>query len=839
MNEINITINNQPIKCSDGESILQVARRVGIEIPAICYLQGCSPTVACKLCMVDIDGKRNYSCNAKVKEGMNVLTHTDEIKQERNAIMQSYDVNHPLQCGVCDKSGECELQNYTLKMQVTSQNYCIKESDKPFKSWAKAVYDPNLCIMCERCATTCKDNIGEANLKGAKADTLEPLDTNLWKDTMPKDALSVWARKQKGLIDFVGEAPCFDCGECISVCPVGALSTNDFKYKANAWELKSIDSTCYHCAMGCKISYDVRHNDSLGTPHIFRIKNDFYFNPICGAARYGYDITSTSNARQNLETAIAAFRSATAINIGNLATNEEALVLNHIAKTLNIPLHNDEALQFKSFISTYLHYAKREGLNNLDVFDNSENLIFIGTALNYEALGLRYKLNNKLKMQKGTQVLYFHPLFDNLIASLSRNVTHIGFKQDSLDIALSAIALAFVESGTDSSEATNALRDLIKPLLDSKVTQSKMVDKEIKETITRVNENNEEVQEEVAKIVQEEVSETYYEALKNAGLEAFSNISQMIANKPLVIVGAEVFNHARATTLAHILGLLESSGAIKVLLIPPFSNALGIAMLCDLAPKDNTNSVDSSYTIGFRAKGNFVLESNFISQDSAEVVAQSPDFILPALNQMEGTYMNMDSRILPLRAALKFSGYDLSDIARAFGMDKEYLIDYTPLICGESFDNLPNAYLNDGTNNRGIRLDRFSTTALDSNSNIESITLDSNTSTDYNAYKLFSPSQFNTYTAKGVHLQNKMGIYVSKEKLEALGLKEGEMLELLDSSSKQSISAAVYIDYYLQEPYFLINPMIEGVDNIFKRGYWAKLEATNANNANIAQKESL
>ena len=125
MSQITITINNQSIQCNEGESILNIARKEGIEIPALCYLSGCSPTMACKLCMVDIDGKRNYSCNTKAKEGMNILTHTDEINRERNAIMQSYDVNHPLQCGVCDKSGECELQNYTLKMQVSAQEYQI------------------------------------------------------------------------------------------------------------------------------------------------------------------------------------------------------------------------------------------------------------------------------------------------------------------------------------------------------------------------------------------------------------------------------------------------------------------------------------------------------------------------------------------------------------------------------------------------------------------------------------------------------------------------------------------------------------------------------------------
>ncbi len=86
MSKITITINGRTLSCNEGESILQIARREGIEIPTICYLSGCSPTMACKLCMVDIDGKRNYSCNSKAKEGMNILTHTEEINKERNVV---------------------------------------------------------------------------------------------------------------------------------------------------------------------------------------------------------------------------------------------------------------------------------------------------------------------------------------------------------------------------------------------------------------------------------------------------------------------------------------------------------------------------------------------------------------------------------------------------------------------------------------------------------------------------------------------------------------------------------------------------------------------------------
>ena len=104
------------------EYILNAARANDVFIPAICYLTRCSPTLACRICLVEADGKQVYACNAKVKDGMEITVSTPNILEERRAIMEVYDVNHPLQCGVCDKSGECELQNYTLEVGVDSQS---------------------------------------------------------------------------------------------------------------------------------------------------------------------------------------------------------------------------------------------------------------------------------------------------------------------------------------------------------------------------------------------------------------------------------------------------------------------------------------------------------------------------------------------------------------------------------------------------------------------------------------------------------------------------------------------------------------------------------------------
>ena len=313
-----IKIENKEFECHEGETILEVARRNNIQIPTICFLSGCSPTLACKMCMVEVNGKRVYSCNAKVKDGMNVLIATDEILKDRKEIMTTYCVNHPLECGVCDKSGECELQDFTLHTKVDLQLFGLQEADKKSYSFAQSFYDPALCIMCERCVTTCKDNIGENNLKAGKANLFSP---DNYKDSMSKDPYSVWAKRQKGLIEFIGKNECKDCGECISVCPVGAMTYKDFTYTSNAWELEKVYSTCGFCAAGCNLIYNIKHLDVKGDRQkVYRVQNDYLYNPICGAGRFAFDMVSIGS--RDLTSVIEAFKKADSIMLGGNITNE-------------------------------------------------------------------------------------------------------------------------------------------------------------------------------------------------------------------------------------------------------------------------------------------------------------------------------------------------------------------------------------------------------------------------------------------------------------------------------------------------------------------------------------
>ena len=716
---VTIKINNRTLQCQEGDTIVDVAREHGIFIPTICYLGGCSPTLACKMCMGETkDGKRVYTCNTKAKDGLEIFTDTPEIRRERQMIMQTYDVNHPLECGVCDKSGECELQNLTLYTKVAHQEYALIDDEKHEKSWAQALYDPNLCIVCERCVTTCKDNIGEAKLKAGKADLHAP---DAYKDSMPKDPYSVWSKKQKSLIDFVSDTPCVDCGECIAVCPVGALTYKDFSYTANAWELQKIPSTCTHCAMGCHIVQEIRHSDTLGTKRVYRVTNDFQFAPICGAARFGFSVFSAvdeassieGNARAGVlgaggfaessapaivQKALDALSNAKALRLGSDASNEEAMLASLLAARYNLAIYNEEARAYQQFLS-YLRLN-----HTLKDLKNSSTIISLGCAFRLQAPGIQYAINNTIRIKKGIKLFYMHPIADALISSFSRSVKHIAYAPNNEEIALGALLLSMQEiiikaletnankpslsslSGLSGAQnAESSLKDLLESLL-----------KEIKNSEYQEGGNVEKSQVDSGEKVDSGEFETPpappkigYKALESANisLDDLKDLSSIDLSEASIIVGADVLQSVlqeRALKMSESenatspiiagLALLEKCGA-KVFVIPNGSNVAGIARICALEAESSagakidssnldSNDLDSDNKraiIGIRADGD-VKWGGYWSDESGALVAK-PDFILPAPQQMRATMTNAENRVLPLEQALAYGGYDLASIA--------------------------------------------------------------------------------------------------------------------------------------------------------------------------------
>ena len=778
MSKITITIDGKEVQTEAGEYVLNAARANDIFIPAICYLTRCSPTLACRLCLVEADGKQVYACNAKAKDGMEITTTTENILKERRAIMEVYDVNHPLQCGVCDQSGECELQNYTLEIGVDSQSYAIKDIHRPAKDWGHLHYDPGLCIVCERCVTVCKDMIGDTSFKTIPrgGDAID----GEFKETMPKDAYAMWNKLNKSLIGLTsgGEMlDCTKCGECAAVCPVGALVDTHYIYTTNAWECKQIPATCGHCSAGCQIFYDVKHTSiDNDEPKIYRVTNEWNYVSLCGAGRYGFDYQNRVEGKDEaaFAKAIEAFKKADTIEFTSTITNEEALILQRLKEKFGYKLINKEAKSFQGFLANYKKISGQTLWgSDLDEVHNSDFVVSVGMAIKSDNPNARYALNNSMKMNKGAG-LYFHPIKDPVIEGLGKNIATIYHEPLKEEAVLYLLLDLFADKEKLPSEVVEYLASFHSK---ESVTVKEVVKKKVTETVKvmKVNEETgeeEEVEEEQTKTVNETI-EKEVEVDKNAlydivGVPAkFDETLEKFLKKKesfALMVGPDLYTHPRSKNLARLVALMEKYSDFKLVIVPPLTNSLGVALINEL------DDERGEFTIGYNVEGDFTLSA-----------LGEGDLDMPAINQQEGTLTGVNKRVNPTNQAVPYNGYELNDIANALGLKAELTVDYTkelPTSKGfeaVEFDSLPNHWENDGTEVRGYVL-KNRKVRTSSDESVEAI-LDEKIEGQL-IYLANPVRQFTPFTHKTTNLDEKSGLYVSEEYLAQSDLNEGDRVKI-------------------------------------------------------------
>lgn len=788
MNEITITIDGRSVQTQEGEYILNAARANGIFIPAICYLTRCSPTLACRICLVEADGKQVYACNAKAKEGMEITTTTPNILAERRAIMEVYDVNHPLECGVCDQSGECELQNYTLEVGVDAQTYSIKDTHKPAQNWGLIHYDPALCIMCERCITVCKDMIGDAALSTVARGS-EPIEAE-FKESMPKDAYAMWNKLNKSLIAPNGgdTLDCTNCGECSAVCPVGALVSSDYQYTSNAWEHKQIPATCAHCSAGCQLSYDIKHT-SIENPQskIYRVKNEWNYVSLCGAGRYGYDFENRDVVKNPaaFDAAIAAFKKADTIAFTSTITNEEAMILQRLKEKFGYRLVNNEALALKNFLSSYSTISGKSLYGgDLKQVHEADFVVSIGSALKTDNPNARFAMNNALSMNKGAG-LYFHPINDPVIEDMSKNVTQFNHAPMMEEAALYLMLDLF----GDKALMPLSVSEYLSTFHTSKtITVEETVDEKVTETVTKMvlNEESgieEEVSEEVTKTVKKKVSkevevdENALFTLLNAPEGFADTLTKYLAKKEnfALMVGPDLYTHPHAENCARLAALIEKYTPFSVTMIPNLSNTLGVAMICDL------ESTCGSYAIGYNTSGDFTLSA-----------LGNGDLDMPSLNQQEGTLTSIDKRVNPTNAALGYGGYVLNDLANALGVNAKLTVDYTAQLPENrgfkttAFDALPNHYTNSGEEVRGYCLE-IQNVGVNGDENV--VPFNADTAIREAVVYLANPVlQFSPFTAAAHQLEEKGGLYASRTLMQTNGWNEGDRVKVKTAHGELNVT---------------------------------------------------
>ncbi len=233
-------------------SILEAAKSVGIEIPHYCYHPGLSVVGQCRLCQVEVEKmpKLATACNTPVADGMVVFTRAPKVEKARRAVLEFYLLNHPLDCPICDKGGECPLQDFTLKYGPGESRF-VEEKLQRAKHrilGPHIVFDAERCILCTRCVRFCRE--------------------------IPKSGeLGVFSRGDRSEINlFPGKA--LDnaySGNVIDLCPVGALTSREYRFRSRPWDLeRHAESVCPLCSAGCNVLLDVRHRQ--GGEELLRIR---------------------------------------------------------------------------------------------------------------------------------------------------------------------------------------------------------------------------------------------------------------------------------------------------------------------------------------------------------------------------------------------------------------------------------------------------------------------------------------------------------------------------------------------------------------------------------------
>ncbi len=368
MADVTFTVDGKKLTAPAGTLLIEACRKAGIEIPAFCYYPGLSLQAACRMCVVRQEKvpKLQTACTTTVAEGQVFMTESAEIAQARKATIELLLGNHPLDCPVCDAGGECELQDMTFKYGAGESLYAEAKQHREEQQWSPAVfYDRPRCILCYRCVRMCGEGM------------------DVWALGIQNRGVSSVISPNEG-----DQLDCEQCGMCIDVCPVGALTSGSYRYKTRPWEMNHVSTVCTHCGDGCKVTLGVRQaNDGSEIVRADnRDKSGINGDFLCAKGRFGFDFVDSPerltnplvrNVQGKLEPATweQAFRVAgtklkeirdnkggNAIGVigSNHTTNEENYLLQKFARTV-LKTNNIDHERTTDYVSFARALAGHEG----------------------------------------------------------------------------------------------------------------------------------------------------------------------------------------------------------------------------------------------------------------------------------------------------------------------------------------------------------------------------------------------------------------------------------------------------------------------------------------------
>ncbi len=269
--QIKVTINGKDFQVAKGARLIDVCRIEGFSIPSFCYYADLALQASCRMCLVRIEKmpKLQTSCTIICTDGMVVTTQSDEIEKAQRAMVEFLLANHPLDCPVCDRGGECELQEMAFDWGGLEERFTEKKNAYPEKYLSPIVAnDSQRCILCKRCTRVCDEWMGE-------------------------DAIEAGGRGANTVIGtYGGWLNCSQCGNCIEVCPTGTLLDATYRHQARPWELAQTISTCTYCSDGCEMSLGSRAGQLMRVVARDRYVNGHNGEFLCIKGRFAHQFVN-------------------------------------------------------------------------------------------------------------------------------------------------------------------------------------------------------------------------------------------------------------------------------------------------------------------------------------------------------------------------------------------------------------------------------------------------------------------------------------------------------------------------------------------------------------------
>ena len=273
---VEITVNGESITAQDGELLIDACERNGAWIPRFCYHPRMNPVGMCRMCLVEVDSGRGAalqpSCMVPVTEGMTVDTESDTVAKAQDGVLEFLLANHPLDCPVCDKGGECPLQDQAYAYGPGESRFVEEKRhyEKPIAISETVYLDRERCILCDRCTRFADEVAGEPLIQFINRGSGTEVNT------------------------FPGEPfSSYFSGNTVQICPVGALTAKPYRFKARPWDLTAVESTCTRCSVGCAVSVESSRNEVL---RIQGVDSDpVNWSWLCDKGRFGFEAANSGD----------------------------------------------------------------------------------------------------------------------------------------------------------------------------------------------------------------------------------------------------------------------------------------------------------------------------------------------------------------------------------------------------------------------------------------------------------------------------------------------------------------------------------------------------------------